>query len=68
MALVDGKVICLVGAKDDGAARKRLDDTFDSGETKLPAHYRKLAADHLEVLAGGKMRRISDCRIMSGSD
>ncbi|MBB2772280.1 UNVERIFIED_ORG: fatty acid CoA ligase FadD9 [Mycolicibacterium obuense] len=54
MALVDGKVICLVRAKDDAAARKRLDDTFDSGDPKLLAHYRKLAADHLEVLAGDK--------------
>ena len=30
MNLVDGKVICLVRAKDDDAARARLDDTFDS--------------------------------------
>jgi fatty acid CoA ligase FadD9 len=54
MALVDGKVICLVRAKDDAAARRRLDDTFDSGDPKLLAHYRELAADHLEVLAGDK--------------
>ncbi|MGE2713657.1 carboxylic acid reductase [Mycolicibacterium litorale] len=54
MALVDGKVICLVRAKDDAAARKRLDDTFDSGDPKLLQHYRTLAADHLEVLAGDK--------------
>ncbi|KUI19979.1 carboxylic acid reductase [Mycobacterium sp. GA-2829] len=54
MSLVDGKVICLVRAKDDAAARKRLDDTFDSGDPALLAHYRELAADHLEVLAGDK--------------
>jgi fatty acid CoA ligase FadD9 len=54
MELVDGKVICLVRAKDDAAARQRLDATFDSGDPKLLEHYRSLAADHLEVLAGDK--------------
>ncbi|TRW84774.1 carboxylic acid reductase [Mycolicibacterium sp. 018/SC-01/001] len=54
MDLVDGKVICLVRAKDDDAARARLDATFDSGDETLLAHYRELAADHLEVLAGDK--------------
>ncbi|MBU3064443.1 carboxylic acid reductase [Nocardia sp. NEAU-G5] len=54
MDLVDGKVICLVRAKDDAAARQRLDATFDSGDPKLLEHYRSLAADHLEVLAGDK--------------
>ena len=54
MDLVDGKVIALVRAKDDAAARARLDATFDSGDPKLLAHYRTLAAEHLEVLAGDK--------------
>ncbi|ORW04613.1 carboxylic acid reductase [Mycobacterium kyorinense] len=54
MDLVDGKVIALVRAKDDAAARERLDKTFDSGEPKLLAHYQELAADHLEVIAGDK--------------
>jgi fatty acid CoA ligase FadD9 len=54
MDLVDGKVICLVRAKDDDAAWQRLDATFDSGDPKLMEHYRSLAADHLEVLAGDK--------------
>ncbi len=54
MDLVDGKVICLVRAKDDAAARARLDATFDSGDPKLLEHYRTLAADHLEVFAGDK--------------
>src|SRR6185436_11056094 len=54
MDLVDGKVIALVRAKDDATARQRLDATFDSGDPKLLAHYRTLAADHLEVLAGDK--------------
>jgi fatty acid CoA ligase FadD9 len=54
MDMVDGKVICLVRAKDDAAARERLDKTFDSGDATLLRHYRELAADHLEVLAGDK--------------
>ncbi|HTI77404.1 MAG TPA: carboxylic acid reductase [Mycobacterium sp.] len=54
MNLVDGKVICLVRAKDDETARQRLDATFDSGDPQLLEHYRALAADHLEVLAGDK--------------
>ncbi|MGH3643739.1 MAG: carboxylic acid reductase [Mycobacterium sp.] len=54
MDLVDGKVICLVRAKDDAAARARLDATFDSGDPKLLEHYQTLAAEHLEVFAGDK--------------
>jgi fatty acid CoA ligase FadD9 len=52
LALVDGTLICLVRAKDDAAARQRLDNTFDSGDPKLLRHYRELAADHLDVRAG----------------
>jgi fatty acid CoA ligase FadD9 len=54
MNLVDGKVIALVRAKDNETARGRLDKTFDSGDPKLLAHYRELATDHLEVIAGDK--------------
>ena len=54
MDLVGGKVICLVRAKDDDAARERLDKTFDSGDPELLRHYHHLAAEHLEVLAGDK--------------
>jgi fatty acid CoA ligase FadD9 len=54
MDMVDGKVIALVRAKDDDAARDRLDNTFDSGDHELLRHYRELAADHLEVIAGDK--------------
>ncbi len=54
MQLVDGKVICLVRAKSDAEARARLDNIFDNGDPKLLSHYRQLAADHLEVLAGDK--------------
>ena len=54
MDLVDGKVIALVRAKTDVEARARVDRTFDSGDLNLLAHYRELAADHLEVIAGDK--------------
>jgi fatty acid CoA ligase FadD9 len=54
MELVDGKLICLVRAKSNEDARTRLDKTFDSGDPQLLAHYRRLAADHLEVVAGDK--------------
>ena len=54
MDLVGGKLICLVRAKDDAAARERLDATFDSGDPELLCHYRELAAGHLEVIAGDK--------------
>jgi fatty acid CoA ligase FadD9 len=57
MAMVGGKVICLVRAKSDEDARARLDRTFDGGvqgDPKLVAHYQRLAADRLEVIAGDK--------------
>ncbi|CAN5420436.1 thioester reductase domain-containing protein [soil metagenome] len=54
LSLVDGKLICLVRAKSDDDASRRLDATFDSGDPALLAHYRELAAEHLEVIAGDK--------------
>lgn len=54
LSMVDGKLICLVRAKDDDTARQRLDQTFDGGDPELLRHYRQLAKDHLEVLAGDK--------------
>lgn len=54
MDLVDGKVICLVRAKDNAAARERLDGIFDSGDPELLRLYRRLAAKSLEVIAGDK--------------
>jgi fatty acid CoA ligase FadD9 len=47
-----GKVICIVRGGTVEAARRRLDEVFDSGDAELPRHYQKLAAEHLEVLAG----------------
>ncbi|HME48414.1 carboxylic acid reductase [Mycobacterium sp.] len=54
LSLVGGTLICLVRAKSDEDARRRLDNTFDSGDPALLAHYRELAARHLEVIAGDK--------------
>lgn len=54
MEVVGGKVIALVRARSDTEARERLDKTFDSGDPGLLEHYRGLAADHLEVIAGDK--------------
>ena len=54
MELVDGTLICLVRAKSDEDARRRLDKTFDSGDPELLRHFQELAADHLEVVAGDK--------------
>ncbi|MGB3483253.1 MAG: carboxylic acid reductase [Mycobacterium sp.] len=51
---VGGKLICLVRAVDDAAARARVDSTFDCGDTVLLQHYQTLAATHLEVIAGDK--------------
>ena len=40
LSMVGGKLIALVRAKDDAAARARLDATFDSGDPELLRHYR----------------------------
>nr|WP_198151610.1 carboxylic acid reductase [Kibdelosporangium sp. MJ126-NF4]CEL17156.1 substrate--CoA ligase, putative [Kibdelosporangium sp. MJ126-NF4]CTQ91615.1 substrate--CoA ligase, putative [Kibdelosporangium sp. MJ126-NF4] len=47
-----GTLVCVVRGSDAAAARKRLDMAFDSGDPDLLDHYRELAAEHLEVLAG----------------
>lgn len=52
MAKVGGKVICLLRGEDDDEARQRLADVFASGDQTLKERYAKLAAGHLEVLAG----------------
>ncbi|MCU1700145.1 MAG: thioester reductase-like protein [Mycobacterium sp.] len=54
MDLAGGKVICLVRGKSDDDARARLDETFDGGDPELLRHYRELAAEHLDVIAGDK--------------
>ncbi len=47
-----GRLICVVRGSDAAAARARLDEVFDSGDPDLLEHYRGLAEDTLEVLAG----------------
>ncbi|MGH3632756.1 MAG: thioester reductase domain-containing protein, partial [Mycobacterium sp.] len=54
MDLVDGTLICLVRAKSDEDARRRLAKTFDSGDPELLRRFQELAADRLEVIAGDK--------------
>ena len=54
MERVDGTLICLVRAKSDDDARHRLEKAFDSGDPELLRHFRELAADRLEVIAGDK--------------
>ncbi|WP_412093935.1 amino acid adenylation domain-containing protein [Mycolicibacterium goodii] len=54
MALTGGTLICLVRAESDEDARRRVEKTFDSGDPKLLQHFREMAADHLEVIAGDK--------------
>ncbi|WP_319448968.1 MULTISPECIES: non-ribosomal peptide synthetase [unclassified Mycobacterium] len=54
MEAVDGKLICLVRGESNEDARRRLDETFDSGDPKLLRHFHELAANHLEVVAGDK--------------
>lgn len=47
-----GKVIALIRANSDLAARQRLDQVFCGIDPDLESLYRALAAQHLEVLAG----------------
>ncbi|EUA32310.1 thioester reductase domain protein [Mycobacterium intracellulare] len=51
---VEGKLICLVRARSDEDAWRRLEKTFDSGDPELLRHFRELAEDHLQVVAGDK--------------
>jgi fatty acid CoA ligase FadD9 len=47
-----GKLICIVRGSTAEAARRRLAEAFDSGDTELLRRFQDLAAEHLEVLAG----------------
>ncbi|OBH76218.1 non-ribosomal peptide synthetase [Mycobacterium mantenii] len=51
---VDGKLVCLVRAKSDEDAWRRLEKTFDSGDPDLLRHFQELAEEHLQVVAGDK--------------
>ncbi|MFV8310971.1 carboxylic acid reductase [Mycobacteroides chelonae] len=47
-----GTLIAIIRGKDADAAYRRLEETFDSGDAQLLAHFRALAEKHLEVLPG----------------
>lgn len=47
-----GTLICIIRGRDGEAARRRLDEAFDSGDPELLEHFRDLATRRLEVLAG----------------
>ncbi|MGV9823857.1 carboxylic acid reductase [Nocardia xishanensis] len=49
---IGGKLICLVRGGDEYAARKRLDEVFDTGDAELLDRFHELAERGLEVLAG----------------
>ncbi len=52
LAETGGTLITIVRGRDEAAARARLEAAFDSGDPVLLKRFRKLAADHLEVIAG----------------
>lgn len=52
LAAINGTVICLIRATDNASARSRLDKVFSGLDLDLESRYNKLAADHLEVVAG----------------
>lgn len=52
LAAINGTVICLIRATDSTSARLRLDKVFSGLDPDLESRYNKLAADHLEVVAG----------------
>ena len=52
LATKKGKLICLIRAKDDQAARQRLDQAFGGLDARMEKRYQRLAYQHLEVLAG----------------
>ena len=51
-AQTGGTVITVVRGRDEAAARARLEAAYDSGDPDLLKRFRRLAADHLEVIAG----------------
>jgi fatty acid CoA ligase FadD9 len=52
LAAVGGKVICLIRAKDDASAKKRLYHAFTGDDPEFQAEFTKLADKHLTVIAG----------------
>ena len=52
VAKTNGKVICIIRAADDQAARQRLDKAFHGKDAEMETLYKQLSAQHLEVFAG----------------
>jgi fatty acid CoA ligase FadD9 len=52
LSATGGRLITVVRGGDADAARDRLEKAFDSGDPELLRHFRELADDHLEVIAG----------------
>lgn len=51
LSQTDGKLVCLIRAADDNAARQRLEAVFAAGPADMQSDFKKLSS-HLEVLAG----------------
>ena len=47
-----GKLICITRARDAGAARQRIAEALERDDPDLTSEFQRLAADHLEVIAG----------------
>lgn len=54
LSSVEGKLTCLVRAKDDDGARARLDSVYNIGSPSVRRRYHELANRHLEVIAADK--------------
>jgi fatty acid CoA ligase FadD9 len=52
VAQVDGKVICLVRAADEEAAKSRLTAAFEGSDPDLEERFHSLARGHLDLVAG----------------
>ncbi|WP_345025926.1 thioester reductase domain-containing protein, partial [Streptomyces sedi] len=52
LANTGGRLVCLVRGSSAAAARRRLDESFDSGDAELLSTYERLAAERLEVVNG----------------
>ena len=52
VAKTNGKVVCIIRAADDQAARKRLNNAFQGKDASMETLYNQLATKHLEVLVG----------------
>ena len=52
LAGIDGKLICMIRAADQAAARRRLESLFEGSDPALKERFHALAGKHLEVIVG----------------